>query len=119
MKFKHEHSFDDRLKESVRVTSKYPDRVPVVCEKSSRSSMEDIDKKKYLVPSDLTAGQFVYVIRKRLKLPSEKAIFLFINGVIPATSIPMTVLYDEHKDKDGFLYINYSEENVFGEKDIV
>lgn len=51
---------------------------------------QDIDKKKYLVPSDLTCGQFVYVIRKRLKLPAEKAIFLFVNGVIPPTAAGKT-----------------------------
>lgn len=47
--------------------------------------MPDIDKKKYLVPSDLTVGQFVYVIRKRIKLSPEKGIFIFINNVLPAT----------------------------------
>lgn len=75
---------------------------------------QDIDKKKYLVPSDLTCGQFVYVIRKRLKLPAEKAIFLFVNGSIPPTAAMLNTVYEQHKDKDGFLYISYSDENVFG-----
>ncbi|RYH29788.1 hypothetical protein EON65_07375 [archaeon] len=73
-----------------------------------------MDKKKYLVPSDLTCGQFVYVVRKRLKLPSEKALFLFVNGSIPPTSALMSGIYEQHQDKDGFLYMSYSEENVFG-----
>jgi len=77
-------------------------------------SPQDIDKKKYLVPSDLTCGQFVYVIRKRLKLPAEKAIFLFVNGSIPPTAAMLNTVYEQHKDKDGFLYISYSDENVFG-----
>eukprot|EP00981_Chlorochromonas_danica_P009110 scaffold2505_cov152-Ochromonas_danica.AAC.3 len=76
--------------------------------------LQDIDKKKYLVPADLTCGQFIYVIRKRLKLPSEKALFLFVNGSIPPTSAMLNAIYDQHKDKDGFLYMCYSEENVFG-----
>jgi GABA(A) receptor-associated protein len=114
MKFKLEHTFDNRVAESGRVLSKYPDRVPVICEKNSKSSMDDLDKKKYLVPVDLTAGQFVYVIRKRLQLPAEKAIFLFVASVIPPTSSNMSTLYDQYKDRDGFLYITYSEENVFG-----
>jgi hypothetical protein len=33
------------------------------------------------VPQDLTVGQFVYVIRKRIKLPAEKAIFIFVDEV--------------------------------------
>jgi GABA(A) receptor-associated protein len=56
----------------------------------------------------------VYVIRKRLKLPAEKAIFLFVNGSIPPTAAMLNTVYEQHKDKDGFLYISYSDENVFG-----
>ena len=40
---------------------------------------------RYLVPADLTVGQFVYVIRKRIKLSSEKAIFIFVKNVLPPT----------------------------------
>ena len=40
---------------------------------------------RYLVPADLTVGQFVYVIRKRIKLSPEKAIFIFVNNVLPPT----------------------------------
>eukprot|EP00441_Pelagodinium_beii_P017087 CAMPEP_0197655346 /NCGR_PEP_ID=MMETSP1338-20131121/39400_1 /TAXON_ID=43686 ORGANISM="Pelagodinium beii, Strain RCC1491" /NCGR_SAMPLE_ID=MMETSP1338 /ASSEMBLY_ACC=CAM_ASM_000754 /LENGTH=117 /DNA_ID=CAMNT_0043230975 /DNA_START=268 /DNA_END=618 /DNA_ORIENTATION=+ len=112
--FQKDHSFETRVTESSRVRSKFPDRVPVICEKDSRSDVPDIDKKKYLVPADLTVGQFVYVIRKRIKLPPEKAIFVFINNYLPPTSSLMSAAYDTHKDKDGFLYITYSGENTFG-----
>lgn len=40
---------------------------------------------RYLVPADLTVGQFVYVVRKRIKLSAEKAIFVFVNNVLPPT----------------------------------
>lgn len=76
--------------------------------------MKDIDKKKYLVPCDLTAGQFVYVIRKRLNLPPEQAIYISVNGSIPPTASLMSTIYSEHKDADGFLYCTYTGENVFG-----
>lgn len=100
---------------------------------------------RYLVPSDLTVGQFVYVIRKRIKLSPERAIFIFIDNKLPpsgeilvgsvtlicawilsrdlnlthvldtfsAASL-MSAIYEEMKDKDGFLYIKYSGENTFG-----
>ena len=73
-----------------------------------------VDKHKYLVPSDLTAGQLIYVIRKRLNLKENKAIFLFINNVLPPTSYSLNYLYELYKDDDGFLYITYSGENTFG-----
>jgi len=98
----------------MRVLSKYPDRIPIICEKSNRSKIMELDKKKYLVPDNLTAGQFVYIIRKRLSLPAEKAIFLYIGNSIPPSSSSLRDVYEQYKDKDGFLYIQYNEENVFG-----
>jgi GABA(A) receptor-associated protein len=79
----------------------------VICEKVEKSDITAIDKKKYLVPSDLTVGQFCYVIRKRIKLAPEKAIFIFVNEVLPPTAALMSSIYEEHKDDDGFLYITY------------
>ncbi|MCP8717389.1 MAG: hypothetical protein M5E90_08200 [Asgard group archaeon] len=69
-----------------------------------------------MVPVDLTVGQFVYVIRKRIKLPSEKAIFIFVNDILPPTAALISTIYEEHKDEDGFLYVLYSGENTFGEQ---
>lgn len=40
---------------------------------------------RYLVPADLTVGQFVYVVRKRIKLSAEKAIFIFVKNILPPT----------------------------------
>ncbi|KAJ2450809.1 ubiquitin-like protein atg8 [Coemansia sp. RSA 2336] len=113
-KFKDEHPFEKRKAEAERIRSKYPDRIPVICEKVEKSDIQVIDKKKYLVPSDLTVGQFVYVIRKRIKLNPEKAIFIFVNEILPPTAALMSAVYEEHKDEDGFLYISYSGENTFG-----
>lgn len=100
--------------ELYHVLAKYPDRVPVLVEKSGKSDVPDIDRHKYLVPRDLTLGQFVYIIRKRIKLDSQKAIFVFINNVIPPVSSLMSTLYDEHKDDDLYLRVTYSSENTFG-----
>ncbi|KAF7138061.1 hypothetical protein RHSIM_Rhsim07G0030800 [Rhododendron simsii] len=86
----------------------------VIVEKAERSDIPNIDKKKYLVPADLTVGQFVYVIRKRIKLSAEKAIFIFVDNVLPPTGAIMSTIYDEKKDEDGFLYVTYSGENTFG-----
>lgn len=85
----------------------------VICEKVEKSDIATIDKKKYLVPADLTVGQFVYVIRKRIKLSPEKAIFIFVDEVLPPTAALMSSIYEEHKDEDGFLYITYVIKTVY------
>lgn len=115
-KFKDEHTVADRTAESARIRDKYSDRIPIIVERGdSKSKVPDIDKKKYLVPGDLTAGQFMYVIRKRLKLSANEAIYLFTEkGTIPSTGTLISDLYQSNKDEDGFLYITYSGENVFG-----
>ncbi|XP_004066862.1 gamma-aminobutyric acid receptor-associated protein-like 2 [Oryzias latipes] len=112
--FKEDHSVEHRCIESAKIRSKYPDRVPVIVEKVSGSQIVDIDKRKYLVPSDITVAQFMWIIRKRIQLPSEKAIFLFVDKTVPQSSITMGQLYDKEKDEDGFLYVAYSGENTFG-----
>jgi len=112
--FKTEHPLERRKAEAERIRSKYPDRIPVICEKADKSDIPDIDKKKYLVPQDLTVGQFMYVIRKRIRLPPERAIFIFVGTVIPQQASLMSTIYEEAKDADGFLYITYSGENTFG-----
>ncbi|XAR53794.1 hypothetical protein NMG60_11022477 [Bertholletia excelsa] len=112
--FKLEHPFERRQAESTRIREKYPDRIPVIVEKAERSDIPDIDKKKYLVPADLTIGQFVYVIRKRIKLSPEKAIFVFVKNMLPPSAALMSAMYEDNKDEDGFLYITYSGESTFG-----
>ena len=67
-----------------------------------------------MVPADLTVGQFHYVIRKRISLAPEKALFLFTDGIIPPNHSLMSTVYEERKDGDGFLYVQYSGESTFG-----
>merc|ERR1712211_137494 len=68
--YKEEHPFEKRRAEGEKIRRKYPDSVPVIVEKSPKARIGDLDKKKYLVPSDLTVGQFY---------------FFFVNNVIPPT----------------------------------
>jgi GABA(A) receptor-associated protein len=113
--FKNTNTLEKRKEESTRILEKYPDRIPIIVEKGHKGNkIPEIDKNKYLVPSDLTVGQFVYVIRKRIKVTADEAIFIFCNGTLPPTSQLVSHLYQEKKDEDGFLYIHYQGETTFG-----
>jgi GABA(A) receptor-associated protein len=115
MNFKQKYTFKERLFESSNILQKYSDRIPIICEKNiNNKNTPELDKNKYLVPVDLTIGQFIYVIRKRMKLPPEQGIFIFIGNTIPTTTQLLCDLYFLYKDQDGFLYITYSNENTFG-----
>ena len=109
-------SHEDRFKESSNILSKYTDRLPIICEKSryTKDSLK-LDKTKYLVPESLTVAHFMYVIRHKLPMLKEQAIFLFLkNGTTPANTATIKEVYHQHESSDGFLYISYSLENTFG-----
>ena len=111
-------TLEHRQREAKRLMDKYSDRVPVIVERFDKSKIQDIDKHKFLVPSDQTVGQMVYVIRRRIKLSPEKAIFVFVNNVLPPTAALISEIYQTHKNEDGFLYITYAGENVFGSANV-
>ena len=113
-KFKVKHPLEKRKDESSRIRLKYPDRIPIIVEKANKTNIPNIDKEKYLVPHDLTMGQFWYVIRKRIKLTEEQAIFVFVNNTLPPAGMLISQVYKDHADEDGFLYCQYSGENCFG-----
>ncbi|KAI8636302.1 symbiosis-related like protein, partial [Parasitella parasitica] len=106
--------------ESKRVLAKYPGRIPIICEKVLGNSIPNIAKQKYLIPSDLCLGQFIYAIRKGIRLSEEKAIYMYIDGNLPTVADlylscnSLANLYGKFKDEDGFLYMNYAGENTFG-----
>ena len=114
--FKYQQSkpLEERKTESARIRRMYADRIPVIIEKVAGTDVPEIDKNKFLVPSELTISQLVYVVRKRVKLTPEKAIFLFCKGIVPNSSELLSKTYEENKDEDGFLYLNYCTENTFG-----
>jgi len=112
-KFKQEYTFEQRTKQSRDLLQKYDDRIPVIiCPGNKNTPVAD--KYKYLVPNTLTIGEFVYIIRKRIKLGPEQAMFIFTNNILPPTASSLYSIYQEHRDDDGFLYLVYSLENTFG-----
>lgn len=113
--FKMQNSYEKRKDESIRLKTKFPDKVPVILEKAESSILPNINKQKYLMQRDVTIGQFLYIIRTSIKLDASESIFLIINNnVVPATSSTIGEVYDNYGDKDGFLYIFYSAQQTYG-----
>ena len=112
--YKNNISEDTRIQECSRILNKYPDRIPIVVCKDKNCSLLDIDKQKYLVPQDMSLGQFMYVIRKRIRLQPNEALFVLVNNSLIPSNKSLQEIYESNKDTDGFLYIVYSSENTFG-----
>ena len=115
-RFKQDYVFESRTKESSRLLKKYPERIPVIIERSKNSiHLTIIDKNKFLVPKELIISQLLWVIRKRMNIRREQAVFLLSDsGTIFNSTEHISSVYENNKNPDGFLYLEYSNENTFG-----
>ena len=67
------------------------------------------------MPKIFTIGEVLQVIRSKLNLRREQGLILMAGGkhVLKQGSI-LEDVYLKHKDEDGFLYLVYAEENIYG-----
>ncbi|KAF5762772.1 putative autophagy protein Atg8 ubiquitin [Helianthus annuus] len=112
--FKDTFTFEERCQESQDIIARYPDRLPVVVERYTKTDLPEMEKKKYLVPRDMSIGQFIHILSSRLHLSPGKALFIFVQNTLPQTSSLIESVYESFKDEDGFLYMCYSSEKTFG-----
>jgi len=119
--FQRDFSFDIRKAECERVREKHPNKIPIVCEihpkdiiKQNTNHHQPLIKSKYLVNEDFTIAQFTQVIRGKMKLDKNVAIFIIVCGQMVSSSQTIRTLYARYRNSDGFLYITYCFENVFG-----
>ena len=78
------------------------------------SSDFDLERRKYLIPKDITLGNFVTYIRKCIKLNKNEAMFVLVKGVLPPVSATMETLYSTHVNDDRLLHLVLKKENTFG-----
>jgi len=116
---KKEKSLNERKEYSKTLLQKYQSRVPVMIKKSCEDKiLQNIDnhgQTRYLMPKNLSISEIMFIIRNKIDLKPEQAIYMFVNGT---TLVPMnetiSTIYDLYKSDDGFLYIVYRTENTFG-----
>ena len=92
---------------------KYPGYICVLVKQSKRGDLPPLDKHKYIVPKSLTVGAFLFMIRKRITLPPEKAMYLFIENTLPTSSSLLSEMYTLY-GKEGYLAVTIAAENTFG-----
>jgi GABA(A) receptor-associated protein len=114
--YKEKYSHGKRVEQSLSITSKFPDKLPIIVEKMKnvKSTVSDIPKNKFLIPNDLVVSQMMCIIRKYLELAPAESVYLFTNDVLLNSTDTLNDVYQKYKDADGFLYIFYTLENTFG-----
>ena len=107
--------FDERKLKASIILKQHPDRIPIVVECSEElQSVHPLKKNKFIVPHELNLAQFMFVIRKHMKLEPTHAIFVFINNKLHPTTTVIGELYATQKDEDGFMYLSVFQESTFG-----
>ena len=94
---------------------KNPDRIPLILEKDPTCKDVNIDKSNFLVERKSNVSKFILEVKKLVKLPEEEAIFLSAKGKYSLSGTTLFEdIYSKYKDKDGFLYVMYTTELMFG-----
>lgn len=116
--FKSVNSYEKRIELLAKKTEKYPTLIPVIFQPIKKENLSICLQTKFLVNPQINVGQFLKMVRPHFKLSKlmegEKAIFIFINSKIPNNTSLMSTVAEQNTDTDGFLYIFWDFESVFG-----
>ncbi|KAF3693973.1 Microtubule-associated proteins 1A/1B light chain 3C [Channa argus] len=115
MPFKQRKCLATRKHEVCSIRSKFPNKLPVIVERYIREkTLPLLDKTKFLVPYELTLGQFFCLLSK-IAQDSSQALFLLVaEKSMSCMSSSMGDIYSRYSDADGFLYITYASQEMFG-----
>ena len=67
------------------------------------------------MPRTFTIGEVLAVLRTRLDITQDEGLVLFANEkYMLRPNTKLEEVYACYKDEDGFLYLVYAEENIYG-----
>lgn len=114
--FKMRHSLPLRQQESSDIMQKFRSKLPIIVEKAdSEKNLPDLDRTKFIVPDDMSMTQFIGIVRSRLSLKHTQAFYLLVrNRCLTSMSQTMAEVYWGYKDVDGFLYMTYAAQEMYG-----
>ena len=112
----------DRRREAQSILESHPGRVPIIAEVApeARDAFPATTRHKYLVPRDMTVATFMTVLRGRMQLPRDRAMFIFFRTARGGTRLAvagemLAAVYERDQcPEDGFLYCVYCSESTFG-----
>uniref|UniRef100_A0A3Q4HV06 Microtubule-associated protein 1 light chain 3 gamma n=1 Tax=Neolamprologus brichardi TaxID=32507 RepID=A0A3Q4HV06_NEOBR len=108
--FKLRKSLATRKREVAGIRAKFPNKVPVSARWVAHTFAPQSDKWSFCIISALTDE---YLTRVAL-LPSQAFYLLINNSGLASMSLTMAQVYKQYQDEDGFLYMTYASQEMFG-----
>lgn len=103
-----------------KIIQKHPDRLPIIVREDKKNTSK---WQNFLVPSQLTIGDFMVILRRKIKLEAYESIYIFIQPnqevsktklIMPPTSSTIGQIYHDHHDDKLLLKLIWARENTFG-----
>lgn len=125
-RYREEKTEAERKVMSAKGLARRPEACPVVIEPKDARQPTLGCGAQFLLHRDLTMSQIMTILRRKLgsNVSAAEALFLFVEDpgqdsksqpyAAPPMSHSIGTLYDEYKFPDGFMYIIYTGESVFG-----
>ena len=128
IRFKEQLSLEERKRKAEELLLTYPERIPIIIEKDKTllekeqseeykngKKIPNTTKTKFLVNRTDTVDNIILVVKNQLQISSEQAIFLLVNSkyALSGNSL-MSTVYEKYKDEDGFLYLTFALELIWG-----
>jgi hypothetical protein len=111
--------FTQKEKELVRkevevIKEKYPNYIPIIVRPKDRSI--ELVRYKFLVGAEVTIGQLLCIIRKKIKnLQSSEALFLLVNNILVPSTHSLSLVYKQQLDEEtNMLFFTLCKESTFG-----
>ena len=114
--FKERKSLAQRRAEFYYIKQKFSAKVPIIVERFDKEKqLPTLDKSKFLVPGEMGIFQLMDVIRTRMKLNPKVAFYLLVNNKsLACLTLTVADVYRDEHDEDGFLYVTYASQEMFG-----
>jgi GABA(A) receptor-associated protein len=108
-----EKTLEQRKTDSAGIRKKHPGHIPVILLNNKNDPKINI-RTKYLLPRNLKLGEFMLMIRTKLDIKQEEALFFYVDNILPQISSTIEDIDKIHRNDDGFLYFTFAMENIYG-----
>ena len=106
----------ERKQRLERLASKNPEKIPIIFEKHRNSKMTaGAEDSKFISTRNIKLGEFTKQLRDMWKLKEDTSLFFSCGDrTVLKADVLIGDLYDQYKEEDGYLYIQYREVETFG-----